>query len=112
RGVARAAQAASENAVALGYLTGWRVVRLLPERAALGIFTRAADEIHRREGRSVARLRSNLARARPDLDAVALDRLTREAVRSYLRYWAESFRLPAWPIDDLVRRTRTVGEDN
>lgn len=112
RGLARAAEAASENAVALGYLTGWRLVRLLPERAAIGLFTRAADEIHRREGKSVARLRSNLARVRPDLDAVALDELTREAVRSYLRYWAESFRLPSWPIDDLVRRTRTVNEDS
>jgi phosphatidylinositol dimannoside acyltransferase len=31
-------------------------------------------------------------------------------VRSYLRYWCESFRLPAWPVADLVRRTRTVDE--
>jgi KDO2-lipid IV(A) lauroyltransferase len=27
-----------------------------------------------------------------------------------MRYWAESFRLPSWPLDDLVRRTRTVDE--
>jgi KDO2-lipid IV(A) lauroyltransferase len=33
-------------------------------------------------------------------------------VRSYLRYWCEAFRLPSWPIDDLVSRTRTVGEDH
>ncbi len=31
-------------------------------------------------------------------------------MRSYLRYWCESFRLPSWPVDDVVRRTRTVGE--
>ena len=42
--------------------------------------------------------------------ADVLEELTHEAVRSYLRYWRESFRLPAWPTDDLVRRTRTVGE--
>ncbi len=47
---------------------------------------------------------------RPELDEAALDDLTREAVRSYLRYWCESFRLPAWPVADVVRRTRTVGE--
>lgn len=111
RGLSRAAQAASQHAVALGYLTGWRLVRLLPERAAIGAFTRAADEVHRRQGRSVQRLHANLGRVRPDLDPAALDRLTREAVRSYLRYWAESFRLPAWPIEDLVRRTRTVNEE-
>lgn len=108
--LARAASTASENATALGFVAGWRLVRLLPERAALGSFARAADEIHRRDGRGVRRLRANLARVRPDLDAASLDRLTHDAVRSYLRYWAESFRLPAWPLEDVVRRTRTVDE--
>ena len=106
----RSAEAASQNAVALGYVSGWRLVRLLPEGVALGTFTRVADQIYRRDGRSVQRLRANLARVRPDLDEVALERLTHAAVRSYLRYWAESFRLPSWPIDDLVRRTRVVNE--
>jgi phosphatidylinositol dimannoside acyltransferase len=110
RGLARAAEAASQNAVASGYVAGWRLVRLLPERAALGAFERIADTVHRREGRGVRRLRGNLAKVRPDLDAAALDRLTHRSVRSYLRYWAESFRLPSWPIEDLVRRTRTVDE--
>lgn len=107
----RSAEAASQNAVAIGYVSGWRLVRLLPERTALSAFGRIADQMHRRDGRSVQRLRANLARVRPDLDGPALDRLTHDAVRSYLRYWAESFRLPSWPTDDLVRRTRTVGED-
>jgi KDO2-lipid IV(A) lauroyltransferase len=111
RALGRAAQAASENAVALGYVSGWRLVRLLPEQSALRLFARVADSVYRRDGRSVQRLRSNLARVRPDLDEAALDRLTHEAVRSYLRYWTESFRLPSWPTDDVVRRTRVVGED-
>lgn len=106
----RSAEAASQNAVALGYVSGWRLVRLLPERTALGVFARLADQVHRRDGRSVQRLSANLARVRPDLDGPALDRLTHDAVRSYLRYWAESFRLPSWPTDDLVRRTRVVNE--
>ena len=110
RGLGRAAEAASQNAVALGYVTGWRFVRLLPERSALRLFTRIADSVHRRDGRGVQRLRSNLGRVRPDLDDASLDRLTHEAVRSYLRYWTESFRLPSWPIEDVVRRTRTVNE--
>jgi KDO2-lipid IV(A) lauroyltransferase len=46
----------------------------------------------------------------PDLDPIQLEGLTHAGVRSYLRYWCESFRLPAWPLDDLVRRTRTVNE--
>jgi len=110
RGLGRAAEAASQHAVALGYVTGWRFVRLLPERSALRLFAGIADSVNRRDGRGVQRLRSNLARVRPDLDDAALDRLTHEAVRSYLRYWTESFRLPSWPIEDVVRRTRTVDE--
>ena len=74
------------------------------------MFRRIADEIFRRDGKSVHRLRANLHRVRPDLADDALDALTHEAVRSYLRYWCESFRLPAWPIEDVVRRTRTVDE--
>ncbi len=110
RALGGAARAASQNAVALGYVSAWRLVRLLPEGTALRLFTRVADSIHRRDGRSVERLRANLGRVRPDLDDAALDRLTHEAVRSYLRYWAESFRLPSWPVDDLVRRARIVNE--
>ena len=106
----RMAEAASQNAVALGYVSGWRLVRLLPEPAALGLFARIAEEVYRRDGRSVQRLRANLARVHPDLDEAGLGRLTHDAVRSYLRYWAESFRLPSWPIEDVVRRTRTVNE--
>lgn len=109
-GLSRAAEAASQNATTLGYLSGWRLVRRLPERTARGVFARIADEIHRRDGRGVRQLRRNLSRVRPELDAGDLDRLTHDAVRSYLRYWCEAFRLPSWPIDDLVRRTRTVNE--
>ncbi len=109
-GVRRAADAAAGHATTAGYLSGWRLVRLLPERQAHALFRRLADEVHRREGKGVRRLRANLARVRPDLGETDLDDLTREAVRSYLRYWCESFRLPAWPIEDVVRRTRTVDE--
>jgi KDO2-lipid IV(A) lauroyltransferase len=109
-GLGRAASSASGHATTFGYLSGWRMVRLLPEPAALAVFMRIADRIHRADGRSVQQLRANLARVCPDADAVTLDELTREGVRSYLRYWCESFRLPSWPKDDLVRRTRTVDE--
>jgi len=109
-GLGRAAGAASDNAPTFGYLSGWRLVRLLPEPAARAVFARIANQVYRRNGKGVQRLRRNLARASPDLDAAELDRLTRAGVQSYLRYWCESFRLPSWPIDDLVRRTRTVDE--
>ena len=109
-GLRRAATASADHATAAGYVAGWRLVRWLPEPAARAVFARIADEVYRRDGASVRRLRANLARVRPGLDDAALDALTREGVRSYLRYWCESFRLPSWPVEDLVRRTRTVGE--
>ena len=109
-GASRAAAAATDQATTFGYLSGWRLVRLLPEPQAQAVFRRIADEIYRRHGGSVDRLRDNLSRLRPDLDEPALEDLTREAVRSYLRYWCESFRLPAWTTEDILRRTRTVGE--
>jgi lauroyl/myristoyl acyltransferase len=109
-GLARAAEAAAQNVGAFGYLTGWRLVKRLPEPATLRVFEAMADQVHRRDGRSVRRLRSNLARVRPDLDGEALERVVREGVRSYLRYWAEAFRLPVWPVDDLLARTRTVND--
>ena len=110
RGAGRAAAAASDQATTFGYLSGWRLVRLLPERQAQAVFRALADQIHRRGGRSVDRLRANLRVVRPELPEAELDALTHEAVRSYLRYWCESFRLPAWPIEDVVRRTRTVDD--
>ncbi|CAN5681762.1 phosphatidylinositol mannoside acyltransferase [soil metagenome] len=110
RGASRAAGAAGDQATTFGYLSGWRMVRLLPERAAQAVFRRIADEIFRRDGKGVRRLRSNLRRVRPDVAGDDLDALTHAAVRSYLRYWCESFRLPSWPIEDVVRRTRTVDE--
>jgi KDO2-lipid IV(A) lauroyltransferase len=60
----------------------------------------------------VDRLRANLRVVRPDLSEAELDDLTHEALRSYLRYWCESFRLPSWDIDDVVARTRVIGEEH
>lgn len=110
-GLRRVGTATAQQAVATGFVSGWRVVRALPEERALRWFEKVADRLHRRDGRAVRQLRSNLRRVRPELDEAALEELTHRAVRSYLRYWCESFRLPAWPLDDLVGRTRTVHEE-
>jgi lauroyl/myristoyl acyltransferase len=84
-----------DGAVVAGFRTGWWLVRRLPAPVSRWAFRTAADISWRRDGRGVRRLRWNLARVRPDLDERALDRLVRDALRSYLRYWAEAFRLPA-----------------
>ena len=110
RGLARAGSAAADQATTWGFLSGWRMVRLLPEQQARALFRVIADRIHARGGKGVDRLRSNLRVVRPDLSDDGLETLVRAGLRSYLRYWCESFRLPSWPVEDLVRRTRTVDE--
>jgi len=120
RRLSRVAGSVRAQVTAAAYILGWRLVRLLPERVARALFDRIADQVHRRDGRGVRQLRRNLARVvstSPSTGAgsataadVDLDQLTRAALRSYLRYWCESFRLPSWPVADLVRRTRTVDE--
>ncbi|MFT4010693.1 MAG: phosphatidylinositol mannoside acyltransferase [Nocardioidaceae bacterium] len=91
--------------VARGYLLAWRLARFLPEPWAQWLFARIADVLCWRNGEGVRRLRANLEAIGPVDDA-----LLRQATRSYLRYWCEAFRLPAWPIGDLVSRTRVENE--
>lgn len=89
---ARPVDAATEWAFA----TGWQVVRHLPERAAYAVFQRVADELWRRDGAGVQQLKRNLQRIRPAADAEEIRELSRASMRSYLRYWCDTFRLPQW----------------
>ena len=98
----------AERASYLAYLSGWRIVRLLPERLAAWLFRLGADLAYRRGGRGVARLRSNLSRVVPP--GTDLDALTRAALRSYARYWLEVFRLQDIPAERLVGRMRVLDE--
>ena len=92
------------------YFAGWRLVRLLPERAAYRLFQVFADRAWRRRGPSVRQLEANLARVRPAASAAELRELSRAGMRSYLRYYCDAFRLPGWSRDRLVSTVRTVGD--
>ncbi|RPK67336.1 Phosphatidylinositol mannoside acyltransferase [Streptomyces sp. ADI96-02] len=78
------------------YGLGWGAVKRLPEPAAAALFRTLADQVWKRRGKSVLRLESNLARVVPDAGPDRLAELSRAGMRSYMRYWMESFRLPAW----------------
>ncbi|WP_127358014.1 phosphatidylinositol mannoside acyltransferase [Actinacidiphila soli] len=78
------------------YGAGWGAVKRLPEPVANRLGRDIADLAWRRRGKGVARLESNLRRIVPDVDEERLRELSRAGMRSYLRYWMESFRLPAW----------------
>ncbi|MGJ5693682.1 phosphatidylinositol mannoside acyltransferase [[Kitasatospora] papulosa] len=78
------------------YGLGWGAVKKLPEPVAAALFRNLADQVWRRRGKSVLRLESNLARVVPNADAARLAELSQAGMRSYMRYWMESFRLPTW----------------
>jgi KDO2-lipid IV(A) lauroyltransferase len=100
----------NDAVVDAAYAAGWSVVRGMPERLARAQFDAVADAVWLRSGSSVDRLRSNLRRVQPGLDDHQLRLLTRAALRSYLRYWCEVFRLPRMSVDDLVARMYVVDE--
>lgn len=78
------------------YGLGWGTVKKLPEPVAVRLGRTIADLAWKRRGKGVKRLEANYARVVPDATAERLAELSRAGMRSYLRYWMESFRLPAW----------------
>ncbi|WP_030787136.1 phosphatidylinositol mannoside acyltransferase [Streptomyces sp. NRRL S-920] len=78
------------------YGLGWSTVKKLPEPVAERLGRTIADTVWKRRGKGVLRLESNLARVVPDATPERLAQLSRAGMRSYLRYWMESFRLPSW----------------
>ncbi|MFG2266074.1 phosphatidylinositol mannoside acyltransferase [Streptomyces sp. NPDC048720] len=78
------------------YGLGWSTVKTLPEPVAVRLGRTIADLAWKRRGKGVRRLEANYARVVPDAGPERLAELSRAGMRSYLRYWMESFRLPAW----------------
>ncbi|MFJ2216306.1 phosphatidylinositol mannoside acyltransferase [Streptomyces sp. NPDC101062] len=88
--------AASDKLTDALYGLGWSTVKKLPEPVANALGRTLADTVWKRRGKSVLRLESNLARVVPDAGPERLAALSQAGMRSYMRYWMESFRLPAW----------------
>ncbi|WP_069814115.1 phosphatidylinositol mannoside acyltransferase [Streptomyces sp. TP-A0874] len=78
------------------YGLGWSAVKHLPEPVAVRLGRTVADAVWKRRGRGVRQLEANLARVVPDASPQRLAELSKAGMRSYLRYWMESFRLPVW----------------
>ena len=93
-----------ERIVAAGYALAWSTVARAPEALPRRAFQLLADGLTRRNGKVARQLTQNLRRVvGPDVSADALADLTHTAMRSYLRYWLEVFRLPAISGDAVVR---------
>ena len=90
------------NLIYWAYSLAWKLTRLLPERFVYESANRIADWIFQRDGKSVQRLRSNYGRMRPELSPSELNALTKLGMRSYLRYWCDTFRFPNWSREETV----------
>lgn len=86
-------------------------MRWLPEKTAYSLAYAVADFLTRRRGKSVLRLRSNLQRSQPEITALDLDLLTVNAMRSYMRYWCDTFRFPDWS-QQRISETVTVENEH
>jgi phosphatidylinositol dimannoside acyltransferase len=98
----------SERLTGFAYRLGWKLICRLPESWARWAFTRVADIAWRRQGPKVQVLEANLRRVlafkydNPDVDGKELRTLSRAALRSYARYWLETFRLPVIPAERIL----------
>jgi phosphatidylinositol dimannoside acyltransferase len=100
-----------ETFVYWGYNLAWKIIRWIPEGKAYSLADRFADFLYARNGKGVNRLRSNYQRVRPELDNAQLEFLVNAGMRSYLRYWCDTFRFPAWSKERLISTTVCENEN-
>jgi phosphatidylinositol dimannoside acyltransferase len=102
-----------ERLVDTAYAAGWGLVRSLPEAVAKPAFRLGADLAARRGGSGARQLRRNLQRVVPGASPQEMDDLVRQSLRSYARYWKETFRLPSMDAKSIARKMNetVIGKD-
>ena len=97
----------------IGYQTGWVVIKRLPKKMSRKLFQKIADVSYKKDIKGVQQLRANLS-FMIDLkaDSIELEKLVKEAMRSYLRYWEDAFRLPTWNKKNLNKYVICTGTEN
>lgn len=95
----------------LFYLFAWKIIGLLPEKLAYKLANRVADIAYRKDGKGVRRLRSNYRRVMPSISESELSNLTKLGMRSYLRYWFDTFRLNKWSKNRIIDTTTIIREE-
>lgn len=93
------------------YLFAWKLIALLPEKAAYKLAEYISDQIYKKNGKNIQRLRSNYARVVPEYSWEELAELTQYGMRSYLRYWFDTFRLSRWSKEKIIQTTQVIREN-
>jgi KDO2-lipid IV(A) lauroyltransferase len=100
-----------DRLVLIAYLLGWWVVRTLPEKMAYSLFWSLGEFVHKRNGKSIQRLRSNLHVVKPDLNELALETLVAQSMSSNMRYWCDTFRIQNWSKERILATVTTTHEE-
>jgi KDO2-lipid IV(A) lauroyltransferase len=93
------------------YLFAWKIIGVLPEKSAYKLANLVSDQIFIKNGKGVKRLRSNYKRVMPNISERELEELTKNGMRSYLRYWFDTFRLNKWSKSRIIETTFVVREN-
>ena len=93
------------------YLFAWKVIGILPEKTAYKLSSFISDQIYKKGGKGVKRLRSNYQRVLPNIPKNELEGITKEGMRSYLRYWFDTFRLNKWSKSRIIETTFVIREN-
>ena len=93
------------------YLFAWKIIALLPEKSAYKLADYVSDRIYNKNGKGIKRLRSNYGRVMPEYSSQKLEELTKLGMRSYLRYWFDTFRLSKWSKNRIISTTQVIREN-
>jgi KDO2-lipid IV(A) lauroyltransferase len=93
------------------YLFAWKLIAVLPEKLAYKFANYVSDQIYNKNGQGIKRLRSNYGRVMPEYPAQKLEELTKMGMRSYLRYWFDTFRLSKWSKKRIISTTQVIREN-
>ena len=93
-----------------GYSLAWKIIRLLPEKRAYALADRFADYLYAKNGKAVRRLRSNYLQVNKKIEPIELEFMTNQGMRSYLRYWCDTFRFPGWSRERILDTTTVTNE--
>ena len=93
------------------YLFAWKLIAVLPEKSAYKLADYVSDRIYKKNGKGIKRLRSNYGRVMPEYSSQKLEEITKLGMRSYLRYWFDTFRLSKWSKNRIISTTQVIREN-
>ena len=93
------------------YLFAWKLIAVLPEKSAYKLADYVSDRIYKKNGKGIKRLRGNYGRVMPEYSSQKLEEITKLGMRSYLRYWFDTFRLSKWSKNRIISTTQVIREN-